>query len=72
MILQELSPAAVQRFYDDGYLIVDGLLSHDEVAAMAEAAERLRAQGRKLAAAARSYFGAGTGVPVELLAPAGG
>jgi ectoine hydroxylase-related dioxygenase (phytanoyl-CoA dioxygenase family) len=51
MILQELSPAAVQRFYDDGYLIVDGLFLRDEVAAMAEAAERLRAQGRKLAAA---------------------
>lgn len=47
---RELSPAAVRRFYDDGYLIVESLFSRDEVAAMADAAERLRARGRELAA----------------------
>jgi ectoine hydroxylase-related dioxygenase (phytanoyl-CoA dioxygenase family) len=50
-MIRELSPAAVRRFYDDGYLIVEGLFSREEVAAMAEAAERLRAVGRELGAA---------------------
>jgi len=49
-MLRELSPAAIRRFYDDGYLIVEDLFSRDEVAAMAEAAERLRSRGRELAA----------------------
>ncbi|HKH46674.1 MAG TPA: phytanoyl-CoA dioxygenase family protein [Thermoanaerobaculia bacterium] len=47
----QLSPADVRRFYDEGFLILEGLFSRDEVAAMAEATERLRAVGRELAAA---------------------
>ncbi len=48
----EVPQAGIRRFYDDGYLIIEGLYSRDEVAAMAEAAERLRAVGRELAAVA--------------------
>ena len=48
---QELSPSDLRRFYDDGYLILEGLFSREEVAEMAEAAERIRALGRELAAA---------------------
>jgi ectoine hydroxylase len=47
---RELSPSDLRRFFDDGFLIVEGLFSRDEVAAMAEAAERLRAVGREIAA----------------------
>ena len=47
---QELHPVVLRRFYDEGYLIVEGLYSRDEVAEMAAAAERLRAVGRKIAA----------------------
>jgi hypothetical protein len=47
----ELSPSDVRQFYEDGYLILEGLFSREEVAAMAEAAERLRAVGRELATA---------------------
>lgn len=47
----KLYPDAIRRFYDEGYLIVEDLFSRDEVAEMAEAAERLRAVGRELAAA---------------------
>lgn len=47
---QQLSPLDLRRFYDDGYLIVEGLFSREEVAEMAEAAERLRALGREIAA----------------------
>jgi ectoine hydroxylase-related dioxygenase (phytanoyl-CoA dioxygenase family) len=50
-MLRELSTADVQRFYDDGFLIVESLFSRDEVAAMADASERLRARGRELATA---------------------
>ena len=50
-MIPQLSPAALRRFYDDGYLILEGLFSREEVAEMAEAAERLRAVGRELAAA---------------------
>jgi len=39
-MLHELSPADVRRYYDDGFLIVEGLFSREEVAAMAAAAER--------------------------------
>lgn len=49
-MLQELHPAVLRRFYDEGYLILDGLYSGDEVAEMAEAAERLRTVGRELGA----------------------
>jgi ectoine hydroxylase-related dioxygenase (phytanoyl-CoA dioxygenase family) len=46
----ELSPSDLRRFHDDGYLILEGLFSREEVAEMAEAAERIRALGRELAA----------------------
>src|SRR5689334_15182604 len=49
VMLYELSPAAVRRFYDDGFLIIEDLFSREEVAEMAEAAERLRAVGRGIA-----------------------
>jgi ectoine hydroxylase len=45
----ELSMAEIRQFYEVGYLILEGLFSRDEVAALAEAAERLRAVGRELA-----------------------
>lgn len=47
----QLSLAAIRQFYEDGYLILENLFSREEVAAMAEAAEQLRAVGRELAAA---------------------
>ena len=47
---RELSQAEVRRFYDHGFLIVEKLFSRDEVAALGEAAERLRAVGREIAA----------------------
>lgn len=50
-MLRELSPTDLSRFYEDGYLIVEDLFSREDVAEMAEAAERLRAAGRELAAA---------------------
>jgi ectoine hydroxylase-related dioxygenase (phytanoyl-CoA dioxygenase family) len=50
-MIQELSPSDLRRFYDDGYLILEGLFSREEVAEMAEAAERIRALGREIAAA---------------------
>lgn len=50
-MIPELSASHIRQFYDDGYLILEGLFSREEVAAMAEAAERLRAVGRGLAAA---------------------
>ena len=50
-MIRELSPADLRRFYDDGYLILEGLFSRAEVAEMAAAAERLRAVGRELAVA---------------------
>lgn len=50
-MLEELHPVVLRRFFDDGYLIVEGLYSRAEVAEMAEAAERLRAVGREVAAA---------------------
>jgi ectoine hydroxylase-related dioxygenase (phytanoyl-CoA dioxygenase family) len=49
-MLQELHPDVLRRFYDEGYLILESLYSRDEVAEMGEAAERLRAVGRELAA----------------------
>jgi hypothetical protein len=49
-MLRELSPDELRRYHDDGYLIVHGLFSREDVAEMAEAAERLRAVGRDLAA----------------------
>jgi ectoine hydroxylase-related dioxygenase (phytanoyl-CoA dioxygenase family) len=49
-MIHELSPAAIRRFYDDGFLILEGLFSREEVSGMAEATERLRAVGRELAA----------------------
>lgn len=45
---QQLSPSDLRRFYDDGYLILEGLFSREEVAEMAEAAERIRALGREI------------------------
>src|SRR5258708_25618669 len=49
-MIHELWGAEVGRYYDDGFLIVEDLFSREEVAAMAAAAERLRAVGRDLAA----------------------
>jgi hypothetical protein len=49
-MIHELPQAAIRRFYDDGFLIVEGLFSRDEVAEMAAAAERLRTAGRDIAA----------------------
>lgn len=49
-MLYQLSPSDLRRFYDDGYLIIEGLFSLDEVEEMAEAAERIRALGREIAA----------------------
>lgn len=49
-MIYELSPSDLRRFYEDGYLIVEGLFSREEVAEMAEAAERIRALGREIAA----------------------
>jgi ectoine hydroxylase-related dioxygenase (phytanoyl-CoA dioxygenase family) len=49
-MIREVSKAEIRRFYDEGYLIVEGLFSRDEVAGMAEAAERLRNLGRELGA----------------------
>ncbi|HWN40669.1 MAG TPA: phytanoyl-CoA dioxygenase family protein [Thermoanaerobaculia bacterium] len=49
-MLRELSHAEIRRFYDEGFLIVEKLFSLDEVAALGEAAERLRALGREIAA----------------------
>jgi len=49
-MIYELSPSDLRRFQDDGYLILAGLFSREEVAEMAEAAERIRALGRELAA----------------------
>ena len=50
-MLRELSSTDLSRFYEDGYLIVEDLFSLEDVAEMAEGAERLRAVGRALAAA---------------------
>ena len=50
-MLRELVPVDLRRFYEDGYLIVEDLFSREDVARMAESAERLRAVGRELAAA---------------------
>jgi ectoine hydroxylase-related dioxygenase (phytanoyl-CoA dioxygenase family) len=49
-MIRELSPSDLRRYYDEGYLILEGLFSREEVAEMAAAAERLRAAGRELAA----------------------
>ncbi len=49
MTYPQLSVADIGRFYDDGYLVLEGLFARDEVAAMAAAAERVRAVGRGLA-----------------------
>lgn len=45
----ELSQSEIRQFYDDGYLLVEGLYSRDEVEELAAAAERLRAVGRGIA-----------------------
>jgi hypothetical protein len=47
-MIPELSPAAIRRFYEDGFLILEDLFSREEVAEMAAGAERLRAVGRQL------------------------
>jgi ectoine hydroxylase-related dioxygenase (phytanoyl-CoA dioxygenase family) len=47
----QLPTAAIRQFYEEGYLILENLFSREEVAAMGEAAEQLRAVGRELAAA---------------------
>lgn len=49
-MLHELSQADIRRFYDEGFLIVEKLFSRGEVAALGEAAERLRAVAREIAA----------------------
>jgi len=46
---RELYQAEIRRFYDEGFLIVEKLFSRGEVAALGEAAERLRAVGREIA-----------------------
>src|SRR5690348_14028841 len=45
----ELSQSEIRQFYDDGYLLVEGLYTRDEVEELAAAAERLRAVGREIA-----------------------
>jgi hypothetical protein len=64
-MLRELSPADLGRYHDDGYLIVEGLFSRDEVAVLAAAAERLRAVGRELVATLRAGEGAAEEQKVE-------
>jgi len=49
-MIHQLSPSDLRRFYDDGYLILEGLFSREEVAEMAAASERIRALGREIAA----------------------
>lgn len=49
-MMYQLSPSDLRRFYGDGFLILEGLFSREEVQEMAAAAERLRAVGRELAA----------------------
>jgi ectoine hydroxylase-related dioxygenase (phytanoyl-CoA dioxygenase family) len=49
IMIPQLSAADVRRYYDDGFLILEGLFSREEVAEMAEATERLRAMGREIA-----------------------
>ena len=49
-MIHQLSSSELRRFYDEGFLILEGLFSRDEVAEMGEATERLRAVGRKIAA----------------------
>lgn len=46
--MYEVSQAEIRRFYEDGFLIIEGLCSRDEVAALAEASERVRAVGREI------------------------
>jgi ectoine hydroxylase-related dioxygenase (phytanoyl-CoA dioxygenase family) len=58
-MLYQLSPSDLRRFYDDGYLIIEDLFSLDEVEEMAEAAERIRALGREIAAALPADDGPG-------------
>src|SRR5215467_9165691 len=58
-MLHQLSPSDLRRFYDDGYLIIEDLFSREEVEEMAEAAERIRALGRDLAAALSAGDGVG-------------
>lgn len=50
-MIPQLSAPDIRRYYDDGFLILEGLFSREEVAEMAEATERLRAVGREIAAA---------------------
>jgi ectoine hydroxylase-related dioxygenase (phytanoyl-CoA dioxygenase family) len=50
-MLRQLSPAEIRQYYEDGFLILEDLFSREEVAAMAEATERLRAMGREIAVA---------------------
>lgn len=45
----ELSQSEIRQFYGDGYLLVEGLYTRDEVEELAAAAERLRAVGREIA-----------------------
>lgn len=47
---RQLYQSEIRRFYDEGFLVVEGLFSRSEVAALGEAAERLRAVGREIAA----------------------
>lgn len=49
-MIRKLSPSEIQQYYADGYLILEGLFSREEVAEMAVAAERLRSVGREIAA----------------------
>lgn len=60
----ELSQSAIRQFYDDGYLLVEGLYTRDEVEELAAAAERLRAVGREIAEGA-SLSEDGSEVKVE-------
>jgi ectoine hydroxylase-related dioxygenase (phytanoyl-CoA dioxygenase family) len=58
-MIYQLSPSDLRRYYDDGYLIIEDLFSRDEVEEMAEAAERIRALGREIAAALPADEGEG-------------
>jgi len=49
-MFRQLDQDEIRQFYGEGFLIVEDLFSRDEVAALGEAAERLRAVGREIAA----------------------
>jgi ectoine hydroxylase-related dioxygenase (phytanoyl-CoA dioxygenase family) len=49
-MFRQLYQDEIRQFYDEGFLIVENLFPRGEVMALGEAAERLRAVGREIAA----------------------